>query len=173
VVICFNIVYYIINTSIFFNYQKDIHPGSTSHILEMLHPLLENQKKISSEFRQLEALHELRQAGVALPEKYQQILDRELQLKTSMSKQPQHIKRLISKKFTRSLQKIKNAIRSMKSIKKIVSLLPIFVTALICNLFVDIGNFKGGGARGRVSQLSELLENYKDVQNLIEFFERP
>jgi hypothetical protein len=65
----------------------------------MLHPLLENQKKISSEFRQLEALHELRQAGVALPEKYQKILDHELQLKTSMSKQPQHIKRLISKKI--------------------------------------------------------------------------
>jgi restriction endonuclease S subunit len=65
----------------------------------MLHPLLEKQKKIASEFCQLEALHELRQAGVALPEKYQQILDRKLQLQTSMSKQPQHLKRLISKRI--------------------------------------------------------------------------
>lgn len=66
----------------------------------MLHPLLEKQKNIASEFGQLEALHELKQAGVALPEKYQAVLDRETQLQASMSKQPAHLKRLKGDKYS-------------------------------------------------------------------------
>lgn len=88
-----------------FVFNSEIHPGSTSHILQMLHPLLERQNNIASEFGHLQALHELRQAGVALPEKYQGILDRESELQTSMKKQPAHIKRLKCKKQILKLSK--------------------------------------------------------------------
>jgi len=44
---------------------------------------------------------------------------------------------------------------------------------MICDLFVDIGKFKGGNTKAKIGQLLDLLENYKDVATLIEFFEQP
>jgi len=65
-------------------------------MLQMLHPLLEKQRKIATEVGYLQSLHELKQAGIILPEKYQSILDREQDLQNSMKKQPAHLKRLKS-----------------------------------------------------------------------------
>ncbi|XP_059481988.1 Bardet-Biedl syndrome 7 protein homolog [Neocloeon triangulifer] len=117
----------------------EIHPESTAHMLRLLHPLLATQRQIANDAALLVPLHELKQQGVNLPEQYQLILERELQLTENMKRQPDQLQRLKS---------------------------------MICDLFMDIGKFRSGNARAKVPQLLELLDSYKDIQTLEEFFEQ-
>jgi hypothetical protein len=77
----------------------EMDPRSTGHILQLLHPKLEAQRRIDHDTGLLEALRELKQVGAELPSKYQKILDDDSKLGTFMKQQAPQIQRLTGKLY--------------------------------------------------------------------------
>lgn len=118
------------NKKIKLEMSYDISDSSVPHVLELIHPLLEEQLALAKNVQLIDALKDLQvhESDVSfLSADYKKILENADELKTKFQKQPCYLQRLYG---------------------------------IITDLFIDKFKFKGQNSKNKIPALMEVLENY-------------